>query len=145
MNLFWLVILTLSPIVEVRGGIPLMIVNGYKPWVVLIIAILCSIIIFIFNWFMLSMFYTFLFSRLKVFRWIVEHTRKVSQPYLKLGAIGLMLFVAIPLPMTGIYTGTLIAWLLGMKVTKGLIVIVSGGILASLLVLLLTMSGIYLF
>ena len=49
----------------------------------------------------------------------------------KYGFWGLMVFVAIPLPMTGAWTGAVAAWLLGIEKHKALLAIVLGIIIAS--------------
>ncbi len=56
----------------------------------------------------------------------------------KYGAFGLFLFVAIPLPGTGAWTGALLSVLLGMKPTKSFVCIAFGVILAGLIMSLLS-------
>jgi uncharacterized membrane protein len=58
----------------------------------------------------------------------------------ELGYIALMIFVAIPLPGTGAWTGTLIAWTLGLNRLKSFIAIAVGVLIAGLLVLLLSLG-----
>jgi uncharacterized membrane protein len=57
-----------------------------------------------------------------------------------LGFLALALFVAIPLPMTGAWTGALIAWLLGLKRWKSFIAIAFGVIIAGILVTLISVG-----
>ena len=52
-----------------------------------------------------------------------------------------MLFVAIPLPVTGAWTGSLIAVAMGLKVMKSFLFISLGVIIAGIIVTLLTMLG----
>ncbi len=56
----------------------------------------------------------------------------------KWGYIGLMLFVAIPLPGSGLWTGSLIAFFLNMSPKKAFVYIVFGVLIAAIAVLLLT-------
>jgi len=59
----------------------------------------------------------------------------------KYGLLGVLLFVGIPLPVTGAWTGTLGAWLLGLK-KRHLYLAVSGGvIMASIIVTTLLFVG----
>jgi len=51
----------------------------------------------------------------------------------------LLLFVAIPLPFTGAWTGALIAYLFDLKFTKSIITIFIGVIIAAFIMILVTM------
>jgi len=69
----------------------------------------------------------------------VGRVRVKAKPYLdKYGVIGLAVFVAIPLPATGAWTGCVIAHVLGYPREKALISIALGVIGASVIVLILT-------
>jgi len=58
--------------------------------------------------------------------------------------LGLILFVAIPLPFTGAWTGSLIAYLFDLKFSKSLITIFLGVIIAASVMTFLTLTGQYL-
>lgn len=58
--------------------------------------------------------------------------------------LGLLLFVAIPLPFTGAWTGSLIAYLFNLKFSKSLITIFLGVIIAASVMTFLTLTGQYL-
>ena len=58
-------------------------------------------------------------------------TKTVIQEY---GAWGLMIFVMIPLPITGAYIGTIAAYVFGISYQKSLIAISSGIIISSIMV-----------
>ena len=51
-----------------------------------------------------------------------------------IGLPALTLFVAIPLPATGAYTGTIIAWLLNLNYKKSFFAIAAGVIIAGIIV-----------
>ncbi|MEA2055611.1 MAG: small multi-drug export protein [Candidatus Thermoplasmatota archaeon] len=57
--------------------------------------------------------------------------------------LGLLLFVAIPLPFTGAWTGALIAYLFDLKFTKSIITIFIGVLIAATITTVLTVAGIY--
>ena len=59
--------------------------------------------------------------------------------------LGLLIFVAIPLPFTGAWTGALIAYLFDLKFSKSIITIFVGVIIAAAITISLTLAGIYLF
>jgi len=74
-------------------------------------------------------------------RYLVRVRRK-AKPYMdKYGLIGLTLFVAIPLPGSGIWTGSLAGFLLGLDKWRMLAVLLSGGILSNTITLLLLVLG----
>lgn len=94
---------------------------------------------------MLPIPFIFLFIE-KIFAWlkttkhfhalpdkITEKAMKKSEQIEKYGYLGLMLFVAIPLPGTGAWTGSLLAVLFGMKAKKSLPFIFLGVLIAGLI------------
>jgi uncharacterized membrane protein len=76
-------------------------------------------------------FFNFLTSK-------AERNKRVVEKYEE---FGLMLFVAIPLPVTGAWTGSLIAVVMGLKVMKSFLFISLGVIIAGIIVTLLTILG----
>ncbi|MBA7644440.1 hypothetical protein ES703_52184 [subsurface metagenome] len=52
-----------------------------------------------------------------------------------------MLFVAIPLPVTGAWTGSLVAVFMGLKIVKSFLFIAGGVLIAGVIVTLLTILG----
>jgi len=69
----------------------------------------------------------------------VNRAREKASAYIdKYGFIGLVVFVAIPLPGTGIWTGSLAAYILGMARNKTIIALVIGGIISLLLMFIPT-------
>ncbi len=59
----------------------------------------------------------------------------------KYGFWGLLLFVAVPLPFTGAYTGTILAWLLDTDWRKAFPAVGLGVIVAGLIVFLITLGA----
>ena len=62
-----------------------------------------------------------------------------------MGFLALVLFVAVPLPGTGAWTGCLASWLLGLERKKSILAIACGVLIAGIYVLLGTMGIIGLF
>ncbi|MBT3274759.1 MAG: small multi-drug export protein, partial [Spirochaetales bacterium] len=56
--------------------------------------------------------------------------------------LGLALFVAVPLPITGAYTGTLGAWVLGMDPKKTFLAVFLGVIISATVVTIVSYLGI---
>ena len=98
---------------------------------------------------MLPIPFIFLFIK-KIFAWLkTTRLKKIpekleakamskSDQIEKYGYFGLFLFVAIPLPGTGAWTGSLIAVLLGMKTKKSLLFVFLGVLIAGLVMSLLS-------
>jgi uncharacterized membrane protein len=131
----WVLLATVSPISELRGGIPLgILVYGLDPLFTFFIAVIANALIFFPIFFALRLFYDKFLYRIPLFDKYLDNLRKRGKPKVeKYGFWGLLFFVAVPLPITGAYTGTILAWLLGMDWRKafpavGLGVIVAGGI-----------------
>ncbi|MEM4282086.1 MAG: small multi-drug export protein [Candidatus Woesearchaeota archaeon] len=140
MNLFiQAAIASILPISELRGGMLLAIAQGANPFAAFVISVLSNLfvapLVFIFLDFI---HHKLLAIRLykKSFNRIVEGARRKSKPFVtNYGMLGLTLFVAIPLPMTGAYTASLAAWFFGMNRLKAILAISLGVIVAGLIVL----------
>jgi len=77
----------------------------------------------------------------KFFSWLFARTRhRFNGHYEKYGMLGLVLFVAIPLPVTGAWTGALAAWLFGLPPKKSLIYIFVGILIAGVIVSLISLG-----
>ena len=77
----------------------------------------------------------------KFFDWVFERTKKNSDAIQKYEALGLAIFVAIPLPMTGAWSGVIAASLFKIRFRYALIAIVTGVIIAGLIVSILCSLG----
>ena len=142
----WLsiILLSMSPISELRGAIPLGIALGLDPYTVFLVAVLFNILVFFPVFFVLKFFY-YIFERFKIIRDTIEGVRKREKGLVqKYGILALLIFVAIPLPLTGAWTGTIIAWLLGLDWRKSLTAISLGVLIAGIVILFVTLSGLKL-
>jgi len=137
-DLLWLVGVSLVPGVELRGSIPLGVGLGLHPVLVfgITVAANCALVP---PWFLaLDLFYDRVLSRWSWFRRLmVERVRArgggLVQRY---GLLGLALFVGVPLPGTGAYSGALLAWLLGLERRGATLAIAAGVLLAGVAVTL---------
>lgn len=73
--------------------------------------------------------------------WIYNRGMKKSESIEKYGYLGIALFIGVPLPGTGVWTGCLIAALLGMRFRKSLLAAVAGAFIAGVAVMILTSIG----
>jgi uncharacterized membrane protein len=132
---------TVSPISELRVGIPLGISLGLPPWFVFLIAVIANALIFFPVFFALRLFYDKFLFRIPLFDKYLNNLRKRGKPIVdKHGFWGLSLFVAVPLPLTGAYTGTILAWLLDMNWEKAFPAVSLGVLVAGIVVLLITLG-----
>jgi len=145
------ILLTILPIIELRGGMLVAIHYAIKnnipllPIFLLIIVLNIFVIIFLFFFldFLHKKFLTFKIYR-RFFEFYLKRTqRKVERVQNKMknwGFIALAFFVSIPLPGTGAWTGVLIAWLLNLDRKKSIIAIACGVLIAGVIVFLASLG-----
>ncbi len=138
--------LSLLPISELRGAIPYAIANGLSPVFTWFYCVILNAAVGPLVYIFLSTFHKLLikFNWYKnLFEKFVEKTRhKVENKVKKYGYLGITLFVAIPLPITGAYTGTLGSWILGLEPKKTFLSVLIGVIISGTIVLTITYFGI---
>lgn len=145
LDLLLIAVLGLLPISELRGAIPYGFLAGLNPALVFIIAVASNILVIPIVYFFLDYIHNHLLA-ISIYRNFVEkfieRTRKKAHPYIaKYGYLGLAIFVGIPLPVTGAYTGTLAAWLLGMERKKAMLALALGVVMAGVIVTAIMMTG----
>jgi uncharacterized membrane protein len=137
-------ILSAAPISEVRGGIPVGMALGMPLVQILPIAVAANVIIVLpiilwFNrladWLMKRGWLTGLVERL------IKRARSKKPLVDKYGVFAVTLFVAIPLPVTGAWTGSLVAAVFEMDFWRALACLVLGVLLASAIVSALCVGG----
>jgi uncharacterized membrane protein len=139
-------IIGMTPIFELRAAIPVAI-GVYKMSVAssFFWSVLGNIIPTVVIIFLLEHVSAWLSSRYdfwkKFFDWLFERTRRKAQDKIeKYGAWGLFVLVAIPLPVTGGWTGALAAFIFGIERKKAIPVIALGIMTAGVIVTLLTLG-----
>ena len=137
-------LLSTLPITELRGAIPLAL-TIYKMSVfpTYIFAVLGNIVPAIFLLLYLKLFSDFLcrwclFSMF--FEWLFKRTRRHEEKYEKYGALFLLFFVAIPLPGTGAWTGSVAAFVFGIRFWYAFPTIVGGVMIAGIIVTLTSLG-----
>lgn len=76
------------------------------------------------------------------FSWLFKRTHhRHSATFEKYGSIGLAIFVGIPLPATGAWTGCAAAFVFGFKFKNAILAIFAGVVLAGIIVTVLTITG----
>lgn len=142
-----LVVLIISalPIFELRGAIPVAINLFNFPWYyAFLLAIIGNLIPVPLILLLLNAVVRYL-SRVsffdRFFRWLFAYTRKRGGIIERYERIGLALFVAIPLPVTGAWTGSLAAVLFGLKFKHAMLSIFIGVLIAGIIVTCLSLLG----
>ena len=127
------------PVSELRGAIPLAIgVYGYDPWQAYLLAVLGNLLpvvpLLLFlgpvsDWLRRFTFWD------KFFTWLFSRTRrKYIREHESFSLTALALFVAVPLPVTGAWTGCAIAFLVGFRFWPAFVAISAGVLLAGVIV-----------
>lgn len=136
-------LLSILPISELRGGIPFAIAKGTDPITAFIFCVLANIVIIPFIFLFLDYLHEY-FLKIKIYRKtfdillrkIRRRKKKVEKDYQIYGIIALTFFVAIPLPVSGAWTGVLMAWLLNLKRGRSFLAISLGVIIAGIIITL---------
>ena len=137
-------LISMVPVVELRGGVPAGVAMGLPIPMALLAGVIGN---------MLPVPFVILFIR-RIFKWIRVHIPKLggmidrleqrayrkmsNQNLVRWQAWGLLMFVAIPLPGTGAWTGALIAALMDLRLKNAVPVIFVGVLIAGLIMTALT-------
>ena len=134
-------LVSMVPVVELRGGIPFGTALGLDPVSAAVAAILGNLVPVPF----IILFIRHIFDWLRRYdkpRALVEKFEKKahlkSKNVIKYQTFGLCLFVALPLPGTGTWTGALIAAILDMRLKRAMPSIILGVIIAATIVTCVT-------
>ncbi len=140
---FKVFLISMVPIFELRGAIPIGILSYKLPlWQVIPLAVAGNMvpiffILLFFDWITKLCFKNEFLKR--ILESVFARTRKKGELIEKYEEIGLMLFVAIPLPVTGAWTGSLAAYLFGLKFWKSIFYIFMGVLIAAFVVTILSL------
>jgi uncharacterized membrane protein len=143
-----IILIAMSPIAELRAAIPLGIIEFGQPWyLAFILSLLGNMIpVFFLLWALPRLSMLLISSHNPVGRllnWRAERLRTTQgKRFKKHGLWALALFVAMPLPLTGAWTGCLLAWAFDVPPRKALLFIGIGVLIAGVIVTALTMGGI---
>lgn len=126
------------PIIELRGAIPVGISLGLSPIHATLISLLGSMIPVPFILFSIRPIFNYL-KTTKIFKKLIhkltDKSMSKSGKIQKYGAWGLLVFVAIPLPGTGVWSGSLAAALLDMRFKWAFPAILVGNIIAAVIIM----------
>ena len=156
-------LLTFLPFLELRYSIPVGIYGGVvalpfglqfmgyalNPWLVLLVAVAANFLIAVLIYLVLDWIHEFLL-KIKIINRLYERKleklhKKVHPMVERWGIFGLALFIAIPLPGSGVYSGALAAYVLGMNYKDYLKAALIGVIIAGIIVALLSTAAFVIF
>ena len=141
-NILMTFLISMVPVIELRGAIPAAVLAGLDIRVALIVAIVGNLV---------PVPFIIVFIR-KIFKWLRQKSRWLGDmvrrmeekadakkaQVLRYEFWGLMILVAIPLPGTGAWTGALVAAMLDMQLKRAFPAIAAGVVTAGLIVTIAT-------
>ncbi len=134
-------IVSLLPILELRGGLIASALLDLSPIKSYIVCVLANIIVVPIALFLMEQVLDLL-SKFKLLKKLIDKWKKKVDKKKglleKYGYIGLMLFVAIPLPGSGAWTGCILASFLELDKKKSLIFAILGVLIASIIMMILS-------
>jgi len=133
-DFLWVVLVSMVPMIELRGSIPIGCGLGLPAWQVYIAAVIGSMIPVPFIILFVRRVFLFIRSHWQRFNGLLDRiearAEKNAEKVRRYEILGLMLFVAIPLPGTGAWTGSLIAVLLDIRLKRSFPTILLGVMIA---------------
>ena len=139
------ILLGIVPVSELRGAIPYAYFNGVPLWLAAVIGVLSNALVPFIGFIFLGTLHKLL-DKWGAYHRLFEKTvakarTKVGEKVQKYGLWGLMVFVAIPLPITGAWTGTVGAWVLGLDRKKSILSILLGVLISGTIVTTVIFTG----
>lgn len=145
LNLLYVFLISMVPVIELRGAIPIGILSLSLPWYwVYPVSVLGNLLPVPFILFFIERIFAFMKQKNilpRLVNWLEEKAQKGAKRVEAYALLGLFLFVAIPLPGTGAWTGSLIAALFHMD-KKWAILSITLGVLAAGVVMTLASVGV---
>ena len=142
-------LVSMIPVIELRGGLPFGVALGLPYYLAFPAAVIGNLIPAPFIIVYIRRIFELLRRYLPSLNGLIDKLEKKAhlkgKKVQKYQYIGLWLFVAIPLPGTGAWTGSLAAAFLGMRLKKAMPTVVLGVLTAGCIMLGLTHVGVNLF
>ncbi|AWW29727.1 ligand-binding protein SH3 [Echinicola strongylocentroti] len=130
-------LLSISPFGESRVGIPYGVLNGLHPLTALGVGLIANLLVFPIMMFLIDNFNNRLWKYRMYKSQSVKLMRRaksgVGDKIQKYGFWGLMMFVMIPLPFTGVYMGTIAAYIFKLPRASSFIAISIGAVISCLI------------
>lgn len=132
-------LLSLVPWVELRLAIPYGITKGLQPAAAFAAAVLASWAVIVPMFVGLDLFYVRFLSRFALVRHFIEEVRRRGRKYVeRWGVVGVGVYVSLPIPGPGIYSGAVLAWAFGLPRRQAIIALAAGVLVSAFLVTLIS-------
>lgn len=135
-------LISMVPVIELRGAIPIAVANGLNYWVAVAVSIIGNLVPVPFIILFIRKIFELMRKISKKFDGIVtkleQRAEKKSDVVRKYAFWGLFILVAIPLPGTGAWTGALVAAMLDMRLKRAFPAIALGVLGAAAIVTFVT-------
>lgn len=133
------ILFSIAPFVELRFAIPFGIARGLHPLAAFAISVLATWAAIIPMFILLDLFYERFFSQIGLSRRVIEEIRDRGRTYVeRWGVLGVGIYVSLPLPGPGVYSGAVLAWLFGLPRRKAIVAIALGVLVSAVLVTAIT-------
>lgn len=141
-------LVSMVPIVELRGGIPFGVSLGLTHWLVLTAAIIGNLLPVPFILVYIRRLFAWMCTKARwlnrLVAWLERKGMSKSETVYRYQLLGLFVLVAIPLPGTGAWTGTLVAALMDIRLKNALPAIALGVLAAAVIISVLTYGVVFL-
>ena len=137
---------SISPFGEAKVGIPFAILNGVNYYIAFTVCFAANVMVFPVMQYFLN------YTNRHLLKWrfykksaiYVARKAKIGagKNVQKYGFYGLLLFVMVPIPGTGVYAGTIAAWILGLERKRAFIAITIGIYLSCVIVWTITVLSL---
>lgn len=144
------ILIAASPISELRGAIPIAVFlwnfSVGKAYLLSVFGNFLPVIPLLFFWKYLAEWLSHrIYFLNRFFTWLFEMTRRRHNHHFEIWReLALIVFVAIPLPFTGAWSGTIAAFVFGIPFRRAILDIGLGILISGLIVLLLLKTGMFL-
>jgi len=147
LNLIWI---TFLPFLELRASIPYGILKANLPWIqVFVICVITNIILGAILYLLIDKIIK-IATKIKaiddIYQKYIEKMQKNVDKYVdKYGELAVAVFIGIPLPGSGVYSGAIASYLLGLKYKKFMIANIIGVLIAGTIVTVVSLTGAGIF
>ena len=141
-----MIAITFVPTLELRASIPYGIFAANISWlIVFAVCVVANIIVGILIYLLMDLIIKII-TKIPVItkvwdNYVAKNQQKIQKGVDKYGKWALAIFIGIPLPGSGVYTGALAAYLIGLRFKKFMVANVIGVIIAGIAVTVICLTG----
>ena len=142
-----MIAITFVPTLELRASIPYGIFAANISWlIVFAVCVVANIIVGILIYLLMDLIIKII-TKIPVItkvwdNYVAKTQQKIQKGVDKYGKWALAIFIGIPLPGSGVYTGALAAYLIGLRFKKFMVANVIGVIIAGIAVTVICLTGV---